>query len=157
MPAVLINFVVHFFLPSHFLIPTLRLRSWLGFGCLWLLIGCNSGPAVYPVSGTVKFEDGSVPTGEMASVQFIPVQRTEISQTCSGSIQLDGSYKISTFNPEDGALPGEYKVTFIIHKTYVGRESLVAPEFTDFNTTPLTATVKSGRNKFDFTIKKIAP
>jgi hypothetical protein len=126
----------------------------LSFLLACVSLGCNSGPAISPVSGTVKFEEGSFPACEIASVQFVPVQRTDISQTSTGMIQADGTYKLSTFNPDDGAMPGEYKVTFQIHKTYIGRESLVAPEFTDHTTTPFTVTVKSGRNKFDFTVKK---
>jgi hypothetical protein len=123
------------------------------FFCL-ILLGCGNADGVYPVSGTVKFDDGSVPGGELPMIKFTPVTRTPTAQVCSGSIQPDGSFIITTFQPEDGALPGEYKVTFEIYKTYTGRELLVAPEYADVEKTPEKATVKTSGNKFDFKIKK---
>jgi hypothetical protein len=120
-----------------------------------LLLGCgDAGPKVYPVTGTVKYEDGSVPVGEIVEVHFQPSGSKPATNPATGAIQPDGSFRLSTFGPEDGALPGEYKVTFNILKAYIGAESLVAPEYADVARTPVTAQVKPGRNTFDFVVKK---
>jgi hypothetical protein len=84
-------------------------------------LGCDGGPLLIPVKGTVKFEDGSIPAGE----------------------------------PGDGVYAGDYKVVFEIYKTYIGRESLVQPEFEKIATSPLTAKVEKGaKNEFAFVVKR---
>jgi hypothetical protein len=121
-------------------------------------VGCNSTPGMQKVTGTVKFSDGAMPTAEIAVIRFEPVPGTQApdqSKAASGDIKPDGSYALTTINTGDGAYVGEYKVTFTVLKTYVGRESLVDPKFTAAATTPHTAKVTAaGPNKFDFEISK---
>jgi hypothetical protein len=135
----------------------------LGVVCS-LAVGANSGcggptgPKRVPVSGTVKYEDGSIPTGAVTVIRFEPARAGNAAdpntKAASGTIQPDGSYQLTTVEENDGAFPGEYKVTFTVMKDYGDNISLVAPEFTDAATTPHSATVTlDGKNKFDFTIK----
>ena len=59
-------------------------------------------------------------------------------------------------DPNDGAFPGDYKVTFTIREGYDPKtRSLVAPQFMSATTTPHSATVKVGeKNDFPFVIEK---
>jgi hypothetical protein len=124
--------------------------------------GCgSSGRELVPVTGTVKYSDGTVPKGEVMVIRFEPVSLASgtpdaMSKAASGAIQADGSFRLHTIDPDDGAFPGEYKVAFTIMEEYEsGSPSLVAAPFTSGATSPLSATVKSGDTKrYDFVIDK---
>lgn len=126
-------------------------------------VGCGpKGRELVPVTGTVKYSDGSPPQGEVMVVRFEPLSLASggapdpLSKAASGAIQSDGSFKLQTINPGDGAFPGDYKVTFTIKAKYTAESpSLVAQQFTSGATSPLSATVKSGESKsYDFVIEK---
>ncbi len=125
---------------------------------LLLAAGCSGGPDVtmVPVRGTVKFKDGAVPKGEVATVQFEPVAGGpgEVRKMARGDIRPDGSFELSTVKPGDGAIAGKYKVVFTIHKTYMGRESLIAEKYTKPETTPYEVTVEPGVKPFEFEVEK---
>jgi hypothetical protein len=129
--------------------------SWLA---LALLVGCGGPPVeLVKVQGTVKFADGSVPQGEVATVQFEPLPdgSQKIRKAASGPIKPDGSYELMTIQPGDGAIPGRYKVVFSVLKTYMGREPMVPAKYMDPATTPCEATVEPGKpNQFDFKLDK---
>ena len=129
---------------------------------LLLVAGCqHKGPQMASVTGTVKFSDGSVPTGEVVVIRFEPVvnEHNQISpKAASGDIKPDGSFKLMTIKPGDGAIVGDYKVVFTCWKTYMKREPLVAPIFTTAAGTPHMATVRPDvENRFDFVIEPAAP
>jgi len=125
---------------------------------LLLLAGCSSGPDVemVPVRGTVKFTDGTVPQGEMATVNFEPIAAgpNQVRKLAYGEIQPDGSFEMTTVKPGDGVIAGKYKVIFTVHKTYLGQESLVPEMYTKPETTPFEETVEPGREPFEFVLKK---
>lgn len=119
-------------------------------------VGCNSS-GINPVSGKVTFTDGPMPAVEIATIRFEPIEgktKPEQFKVASGKIAPDGTYRLTTLEPDDGAYAGEYKVTFTIRKEYMGKASLVDTKFTTASTTPHAATVKSGSNKFDFELTK---
>jgi hypothetical protein len=82
----------------------------LGFAAMAVILGCgdDSGLATrYKVSGTVKYKGEPVPKG---TVVFEPVNPPPPQgRVAQGSIE-NGSYTLTTSTPNDGALPGEYKV-----------------------------------------------
>jgi hypothetical protein len=124
--------------------------------CFLLLTGCGP-PGMQRVSGTVTFAGGMPPQSEIAVVRFEPVAGSthpDQFKVASGTINPDGSYKLTTLDPDDGAYIGEYKVTFTIHKTYRGQESQIEPQFTKAATTPFTVKVDGGKSKFDFELTK---
>ena len=130
----------------------------LFFACLFALIltGCNS-TGIYPVSGKVTFADGPLPAAEVAIIRFEPVQgSTKEGQfkVASGRLAPDGSYKLTTLQPDDGAFVGDYKVTFTIRKEYMGQGTLIDTKFNSADTTPHSAKVKAGANKFDFEVTR---
>lgn len=122
---------------------------------MFALLGCETGPVLLPVKGTVKFDDGSSPQGEVCDVRFEPSGNNPKTKMARGEIKADGSFQLMTMEPADGAYAGEYKVVVEIYETYIGRESLVHPDFERIATTPLKATVeKGGKNEFQFVVKR---
>lgn len=136
---------------------TLNCFPAVGLCLVALTCGCSSSETPRPVKGTVKFADGSVPQGEVAMIRFDPVSSDKSSkqQPASGAIQPDGSYSLTTIHPDDGAIPGRYKVVLAIFKKHDRPESPVPAKYHRPGTTPLEATVEaSGANVFDFTIDR---
>lgn len=66
--------------------------------------GCNFGPPMAPVSGTVAMD------GQPLRFGTVMFQHTEGGQPARAQIQPDGSFVLSTFGPEDGARVGEHRV-----------------------------------------------
>ncbi len=122
----------------------------------FVVAGCNSSQGVHPVSGKVNFPGGEVPKGEIAVIRFEPVATGgEGVHGASGDIQPDGTFQLTTLERNDGAYPGEYKVALTVVKTYIGQEPLIDRKYTSAQTTPLSATVKPGKNSFDFDVEGV--
>jgi hypothetical protein len=120
-----------------------------------LLTGCGAGPEYVPVTGTVKFADGTVPKGDAPAITFQPVATGPKVKGASGTIAEDGTFTLQTLNPGDGAQPGDYKVTVHVMRGYPNGKWVVASKYTNAATTPLDATVDASReNHFDFTVEK---
>ena len=120
------------------------------------LSGCgDDGPTYVPVTGTVKYSDGTVPKGVIASINFQPVNPGADTKAASGSIASDGSFILTTIQPGDGARPGEYIVTVRVVDGYPDGKLLVAERFASPATSPLKETVEEGGdNKFDFVVAR---
>ncbi|MFO0897509.1 MAG: hypothetical protein U0836_08810 [Pirellulales bacterium] len=124
------------------------------------LPGCGKSEGMLPVTGSVKFEDGSVPKGEASGyVEFAPVAGTAASKGATGIIDKEtGEFELYTTKPGDGVLPGSYSVTLRVNATYPpkqdGSSSVVPLEYTTSEKTPLTAEVDAGHTRFDFKIPK---
>lgn len=118
-------------------------------------------PKTFPVTGVVSF-DGKPLSG--ATVMFNPA-----AGNGHGSIALTdatGRYKLTTFKPGDGVVPGDYKVA--ITKIELGGSAsdsptAVAPDpknvlptkYADDSTSGITATVEpKPDNTFDFALTK---
>ncbi len=81
---------------------------------LLYVLGCSADDGLgrrYPVSGTVKYKGEPVAKGQ---ISFVPAKGGN-TQGASGVIE-NGSFSLSTLAPGDGALPGDYKVTFGAHQ-----------------------------------------
>jgi hypothetical protein len=70
--------------------------------------GCGGGGKVQ-VTGVVTLDSRPV---EGAMVTFIPVAKDR-GQIAHGTTDKDGVFRLSTSKPNDGAFPGEYKVTVV--------------------------------------------
>lgn len=66
--------------------------------------GCKRHPRVVPVSGVVRYNGKPLPFG---SILFQPNK----GQTAAGDIQADGSFKLSSYADDDGAVPGSHRVS----------------------------------------------
>jgi hypothetical protein len=100
--------------------------------------GCDSGPAMHQVRGTVHYKDGSVPRGGVCAVQFVPTSdsTTELRKGAGGRIAADGSFELYTRVPGDGVVEGEYDVTFAVWKGVMDPTSLIDEKYTNPLTTP---------------------
>lgn len=115
------------------------------FACV---LGCDAnGPTTYSVEGKVIFRDRS--PVELGVIEFRLVNDSEQRITARGKIEADGSFRLSTFSTNDGALPGVHQVVVqqlvisegIILKDHKhGRR--VPKKYADYATTDLTATVE---------------
>lgn len=84
----------------------------LGLGCAVLLSGCGSKqpppPAkVYPVSGKVTYK------GEPLVGADLTFFNEESNRSAFGRTNDRGEYKLTTFSPNDGAVPGKHLVTIV--------------------------------------------
>jgi hypothetical protein len=91
---------------------------WAGLGgtliTFGLIFGCGgSGPSTIPVTGEVAYRDGaSLPLG--GRVVFVSVSSGgEKGHTAKGQFSSDGKFQLTTFEENDGAVPGEYKVAVL--------------------------------------------
>ncbi len=86
-------------------------------GCSTLalgLVGCGGGGGemtVAPASGKMTFNGGPVTGG---SITLAPVGggKGPAGKPASGAIQNDGTFKLSTYGTNDGAVIGKHKVSF---------------------------------------------
>ncbi|MEM8678482.1 MAG: hypothetical protein AAGF97_03910 [Planctomycetota bacterium] len=134
------------------------MRAWLGasLGVL-LLAGCaQDGSGLVRVRGTLKYEDGTPVTGELATIVFQPDtnKRPVPPKSASGTIGPDGSFELMTQEPGDGAHPGTYKVVLKVWENYREQEPGVDQQYADARTTPLDATVSPDSKQFDFVIQR---
>lgn len=66
-----------------------------------MLAGCGpAGPKVYPISGTVTYEDGSIPQGEIVEVQFTPISPAQKASPATGAIGADAEKLCRHFGGE---------------------------------------------------------
>ncbi len=113
-----------------------------------------------PVTGSVKFEDGSIPKGQASGyVEFAPAGGTAASKGATGIIDKEtGEFELYTTKPGDGVLPGSYTVTLRVNSKYPpnpdGSSSVVPLEYTTSEKSPLTAEVDASHTRFDFKIPK---
>lgn len=119
-------------------------------GCLLLNVtGCGDGrPAVVPAKGRV-YINGEPLTGYPGFVRVEPVG----SRAATGEIsESDGSFTLTSFELNDGCVPGTHPVAVIVNTT-VGDElvSLVPEHYSDSSTSGLQVTVaeESGELKIE--------
>ena len=131
--------------------------------------GCGpSYPPTYQVTGKVTVDGQPLQQG---TITFYPTQ----GRSALGKIQPDGSYTLTTFNDDDGAVPGSHQVT--IKATQVSGPAapssfeeelaqaqaggvsqtatvtwLVPEKYSRRETTPLTAVVAEKATRIDFDI-----
>jgi hypothetical protein len=131
---------------------------------LGLAAACGDSEGRLQVTGTVKHPDGSIPQGlGPAYVRFEPEDRSnQNARSAAGTIDREtGEFSLFTVKPGDGALPGKYKVIFMIDTSYPpkpgGASSVVPVEYLSAETTPLSAEISSSQRHFDFEVPKREP
>ena len=72
-------------------------------------VGCGDAKAV-KIQGAVTL-DGKPLAG--ATVTFLPFNEKE-GRAAGGRTESDGSFRLTTFKTNDGALPGQYRVTVVM-------------------------------------------
>lgn len=121
---------------------------------LLLLAGCG-GKGTYPVDGKMVYPDGSVATDLAGhSVNF---ESAELKVSATGEVQSDGSFKVGTFEHEDGALPGKYRVS-VMRPLPVGDEPtprfIIDPKYAGLDTSGLEVTIEPKVNSVTLTVER---
>lgn len=125
-----------------------------------MALGCGSGsefPETLPVSGKVTYKGQPVPKG---TITFQPDQ----GQVATAPIQPDGSYQLSTFAPNDGALPGHHKVMVLANDGadnmmpgsspgYKTPKDLVPKKYSSLATSGLAADVIKDKKEYNFDLQ----
>jgi hypothetical protein len=114
-----------------------------------VLTGCGNRP--YPVEGQVVWKNDGSPAKELEG-SLVTFENTAKGVSCVGSIQSDGSFRLTTTNPDDGAFAGDYLVSIQEHRKNAdasGARLMPArldERFRDLKESGLSATVKPGKN-----------
>lgn len=140
--------------------------SWLAVPLILAgVIGCDSGPTYYPVSGKVSIKGTPAPEG--TRVNFEPTAGGELA---AGIVDGTGTYVLYSGNQgREGALPGSYKVYLApssdsdAYMTGPAGGPSGAPgipsagpipkEYLQSSTSPLTVEVSEGENSIDVTVE----
>jgi hypothetical protein len=118
---------------------------------LAVLAGCDRGPTLVPVTGKVLYKGKPL---EFGSVMFQPSS----GQPAVGEIHADGTFTLSTFGPNDGAVVGSHKVRIACYESQnpsavkgPGEQSLgkllIPMKYTLFDQSGLTAEVREDRTE----------
>jgi hypothetical protein len=123
----------------------LALISLAGF---FVSVGCNSEVRVpvFPVTGKVTYQ-GQTPVG--AQVVLHPVIYTgPDSITPIGTVLDDGSFKVTAYDPGDGAPQGDYVATVqwfkITKEAGAPGPNVIPKKYADPKTSPIKVTVAGG-------------
>lgn len=131
--------------------PMLRSKIGLLLLTLGLTAGCGGQPTAYLVHGTVMFTDGKPLT--RGTVEFEAMNQNK-PITSSGEIAKDGTFRLGTYAPNDGAIAGEHRVAVISdYEIGTGVERpgelpppQLHPKFRSFKTSGLKFTIKPRMN-----------
>lgn len=76
----------------------------------FVAVGCapEGLPDVVPIRGVVTLDGQPLPSGE---VRYMPTDSA--GRQARGRIDSRGRFELSTLRPDDGALPGEYKIVVL--------------------------------------------
>jgi len=144
----------------------------------WTVTGCagggsDGGPAVFPVTGSVKLNSQPVVGAD------IVFNLKDGSGSSFGRTDASGNYQLTTRRSNDGALPGDYLVSISKadeappadeatipqdspnYNPFVGKGVATRPkpksgmpaQYGDAKTSGLTARVLEEKNKIDFDLK----
>lgn len=108
-------------------------------------IGCNRNPATFPVKGRVHF-----PSGSAVRMGTIETKSRDLSINARGTINSDGTFELSTFEPGDGAVAGWHDcviVQMVIHgeelKSKVSTYGVIDPKHNSYRSSGLSFEVSS--------------
>src|SRR4051794_37410421 len=127
----------------------------LSIAVLACLLGCGGGKTAR-VSGRVKWKDGSdVSVLAGYSLTF----EAEGGKTSAvGELDRDGTFKLSTFGANDGAMPGKYRVAINAPNNpdpdKPPTRSKLPAKYANLETSGLTAEVKPGQNNIELELDK---
>ena len=85
--------------------PRFVCRQSFALAAMLAASGCGGGSGPVPVRGVVKLDGQPVVN---AAVIFVP--QAPGGREAYGSTDANGTFRLTTTKPDDGALPGKYKV-----------------------------------------------
>ena len=128
-------------------------RCFLALLVMFLISGCGSKfPVTARVNGTVSY--GGKPVGN-GTILFTPEAK---GNAATGEIRADGSFQLTTFQRNDGAVVGTYKVSMFVNppgepgnpgQEFAGGKPPIPVKYNSPTTSDLKVTINSGENKLD--------
>jgi hypothetical protein len=119
-----------------------------------VFLGCGS--KTVPIQGKVKFKDGS-DVNVLAGYE-VNMQAEGGGASSYGAIQPDGTFEISTFGQDDGALPGTHKVTITPPASPDPDKPPAKPaipaKYGSFETSGLAVEVKPGQGAVELELER---
>jgi len=133
--------------------------------------GCGGSdpakPKLAKVSGTVTYKGKPITSGRVA---FTPeaTKGDATGQLATGDINSNGTYRLTTFDTNDGAALGQHVITLqVLEGTenmgkpkpdgtfdYKLPKSLIPAKYTQADKSPLRYTVKEGTNTYDIELEE---
>ncbi len=139
--------------------PQLRLACALAAAPLAALIaGCGGGPFdIVPVSGVVKYEDGSLIPSSDYRLKFVPQMDSpdgrNFPRVATAMVDAQGRFdQATTHKYGDGLIQGKHKVYIKIGDGPNGKRLVPAP-YLDAEQTPLAVDTAEGRS-FEILVPK---
>ena len=142
-----------------FLWPTMSSKCWRR---LWVIaiiaIGCtkSDNPKTYPVNGKVSYRGQPVASG------IVLLTPAESGHAATGNLEKDGTFHLTTFQKNDGAVPGKYQVAVqafpaegagLPGAEFAGKPPPVPLKYMSAASSGLTAEIKAGDNHLEFPLK----
>jgi hypothetical protein len=133
----------------------------LALSILVALSGCKKLPAsreVHPVQGKVTINGEPV----RLAVIYLEPKDPEVGNEAKGYVREDGRFAIRTYSndKDDGAVPGEYKVTIKPYsKTLYGpkpeavQPTVIPDKYKSSETSDLVVQIKPGENKLNLRLE----
>ncbi len=118
------------------------------------LVGCGSSdrPKTIPITGQVTI-DGQAPN-EFGKLFFTPTAAADgyNKRPASGSFGLDGKYRVMSWAPDDGLVPGHYTVAIMAADASVSK---FPAKYFESGTSGLEVDVPVDQEEINFDIKVI--
>lgn len=118
--------------------------------------GCNRGPEMAPVSGKVTYKGQPLKHG---NILFQP----SIGPPAKGEIGPDGTFSLSTFKTNDGAVIGKHRVQVICvdpqakpanpDEETPSAKSLIPEKYSNYATSEITVDVVKGGGPYSIDLK----
>ena len=120
--------------------------------------GCDSSsnPKTYPVRGKVTYRGQPVSGG---LVMLVPEAG---GNAATGSLESGGEFQLTTFEKNDGAVPGKYNVAIQVFPAggaglpgaeFGNKKPPIPQKYMTETTSGLTADIAAGENTLDFQLK----
>ncbi|UUO07759.1 hypothetical protein M4951_05470 [Blastopirellula sp. J2-11] len=141
----------------------MRSIDWKNYGtlsclaalCLAACIGCEAGVPTHPVSGKVLQADGT--PAQSGLIEFRTTAEDGSVINARGQIESDGTFRLSTFGQDDGALAGDHQAILVSPATSENSETGVVHSFPakyrSYATSDLQFRVEPGQNEFAVQVK----
>jgi hypothetical protein len=104
----------------------------------------------------VVFEEDGKPLDE--GIVICEMKEGEKTVLARGSLERDGSFRLGTEKPGDGARPGKYRVLVVprglTQAELSAQGRIIDPKFEKFETSGLALEVKPGHNELNITVTR---
>jgi hypothetical protein len=132
----------------------ISMRVFLLALCCLIAVGCGGGKTA-PVNGRVKFKDGS--DVSVLAGHTVTFETDADRMSGYGDIQAEGTFKITTFSPDDGAMIGTHRISITPPEPPPDGplpKPILHPKYKDYGTSGLTAEIKPGTNNVELELER---